>query len=367
MSESSRDKKINFIVNIFFIVVLFLVIIFVLRYVYLFFPFLIGLLFAAILYPIVKILKNKLHIPPSISSPFLVLALTALIIFLLTLLGTWVYNQLTSLAQFAPKAASFIKDNVVAFLEWLNKKFTFLSPTFSEKVIESMNKMVKNPTALFNTSSITTALDTVKNVAFSLPSVIIFILTTILSSILICGDLPRVRAFIYKQISPKGREIIYETKEFLTKTVGRMLRAYIIIMCVTFVELSISFSIIGIKQPIMLAFIIAVIDILPILGCGAILIPWALISLINDSIVLGVSLLLTYLVITIVRQLIEPRIVGGQIGLNPLVTLMCIYVGYKLLGFGGMFLFPIIAITIVRLQEGGHIHLWKPIDLEDYK
>lgn len=141
--------------------------------------------------------------------------------------------------------------------------------------------------------------------------------------------------------------------------VGKLIKSYSIIMSITFVELSIGLSILKISNPFLIALAISVFDILPILGAGGVLLPWAIFSLILGNVPLGIGLFILYGVIMVVRQVIEPKIVGQQIGLHPIATLLCMFIGAKLLGVIGLFLFPITATIIKGMNDEGVIHLFK--------
>ena len=112
-----------------------------------------------------------------------------------------------------------------------------------------------------------------------------------------------------------------------------------------------------------IAIVIAVFDILPIAGSGGILLPWALISLISGNVGQAIGLIVIYAVISVIRQYIEPKIVGNSLGVNPIITLAGLYFGLKLFGFMGMFIVPISVMTLKAFNDTGRIKLWK--NLED--
>ena len=125
-----------------------------------------------------------------------------------------------------------------------------------------------------------------------------------------------------------------------------------IIMSITFVELSIGFTIIGLDYAFIIAFCIAIFDILPVLGTGGIMLPWAVITAIRGDIPLALSLLAIYVVVTVIRNIIEPKIVGAQLGLHPVVTLVSMFVGTQLFGVLD-FLIPICLSLLRHLNETG--------------
>ena len=130
-------------------------------------------------------------------------------------------------------------------------------------------------------------------------------------------------------------------------------------MSITFIELSIGLTLIGVENSIIIALLISIFDILPILGTGGIMIPWAIISLLTNNIGLGISLAIIYLIITIIRNIIEPKIVGKELGLHPLVTLVSMFIGGNVAGLIGLFGFPILLSLFVHLNNVGVINILK--------
>ena len=130
-------------------------------------------------------------------------------------------------------------------------------------------------------------------------------------------------------------------------------------MSLTFVELSIGLSILGIDNSIIIALLTSILDILPVLGTGAVIIPWAIISLILGDIWVGIGLIIVYLIITVIRNIIEPKIVGTQLGLHPLVTLISMFMGVNIAGLFGLFGFPILLSLLMYLNKEGIVKIFK--------
>ena len=137
----------------------------------------------------------------------------------------------------------------------------------------------------------------------------------------------------------------------------KYLRSYSLIFLLTFGELFLGFSVIGIDGAVVFAALVALVDILPVLGAGAVLVPWAIIEFILGNTALGVSLAVLQVIIAIVRQIVEPRIVGRGIGLHPVVSLMSMYVGLRVFGILGMIgaplFFVIVKNTFVAIRGRG--------------
>ena len=190
------------------------------------------------------------------------------------------------------------------------------------------------------------------------PTAVIFICIMFISMYYIGYDYEKICSFILMQIPSKARETLDETKLVFISTAKELFKSYFLLTFITFLQLLIGFTIIGIDYALILASIICFIDLLPILGTGTILLPWAGISFLFENYRTAIGLIVLYAVIALFRQIAEPRIVGANTGLSPLVSLISIFVGIKLMGFIGIIVFPIVAMTVIRLNEKGFIKLY---------
>ncbi|MGM9665700.1 MAG: AI-2E family transporter, partial [Eubacteriales bacterium] len=127
---------------------------------------------------------------------------------------------------------------------------------------------------------------------------------------------------------------------------SKYIKSYLILLFLTFTELFAGFLILGVENSFVLALVIALVDMLPVLGVGCVLVPWSVILLIGGNIRLGIGLLVLYLIIYLLRQFEEPRIISSQMNVHPLITLFAMYAGLKIAGLGGMIFAPLIAFII---------------------
>lgn len=189
-------------------------------------------------------------------------------------------------------------------------------------------------------------------IAGAIPSFMLFIIVTLISGFYFSVDLGKIHTSIKGILPPPASERIASFRRGITGTALKYLRAYSLLLLMTFGELFIGFSILGIDYALLLALLISLIDILPVFGVGGIVVPWAVVVLISGDYYLGIGLLIIYGCVTVIRQLAEPKIVGGSLGIHPLLTLFSIYAGFKLLGFFGMIIGPIIAMIIKSAFSG---------------
>lgn len=145
-----------------------------------------------------------------------------------------------------------------------------------------------------------------------------------------------------KSLAPHKKRI----KEGLSRTVGNYARAYLLIFFITFFEIFIGLTILKRPYALLISLGIAILDIMPVFGAGAALVPWAVFSLITGQRHLGAGLLALYGIVTIVRQLAEPHIIGKNVGIHPLISLLCVALGIKFFGIFGALIAPLAAVLI---------------------
>ena len=189
-----------------------------------------------------------------------------------------------------------------------------------------------------------------KNLITSAPEALVSIMITIIASFYFVVDFDEIANWFTSSLSEKHKEVFYEVKDFIENTLLKILGSYLAIMGITFVELFIGLSILGISNSVMWALLIAVLDILPVLGVGTALIPWSITCLVTGRVGLGVGLMVLYIIISIIRNIIEPRFVGTNLGLHPLATLIAMMIGVRLFGAIGMFGLPLALSFFVERQ-----------------
>lgn len=184
------------------------------------------------------------------------------------------------------------------------------------------------------------------SVVRGIPSVLLFVLVTVVATIYFSYDLDRINRAI-KKILPKAViSITKRVKSGFIKTGGKYVRSYLLLSLITYITVLIGFLILGIEKAPLLALISAVLDILPIVGTGVILLPMSVYYLFFGNTGVGVGILVLFTLYQILRQIIEPRIVGKSLGVHPLVSLVLIYVGYGVFGIVGLFLMPLVPIIL---------------------
>ena len=189
--------------------------------------------------------------------------------------------------------------------------------------------------------------------AAALPKIAIFLIVTFIAAVWLTADYPKISAFFRERLAEKHLGTVQKIRFHALSTLRKSVRAYGLLLLLTFTQLWLGFVLLGIENAAAPAALIAIVDILPILGTGTVLVPWALLCLATGRARLGVGLLILYAVITTVREIAEPRLVGKSIGMYPPLTLLAMYCGMKLFGIAGLFLLPLSLQILLCLRRGG--------------
>ena len=204
-------------------------------------------------------------------------------------------------------------------------------------------------------------LDAVGRLAGKSPDLLLFVVTAGIGSYFCSASFPRVLAFLEAQVPHGLKQRLAGMGEDLKGSLGGWMRAQLILMGITFFELLAAFLLLKIPSPAAIAALTAVVDALPLFGTGVMLVPWAVCCLLLGQSARGLGLLIAWGGVSLVRSCIEAKLLGDQIGLNPLASLMAMYVGWRVWSVWGMLLFPLLLVTLRQLNDKGVLRLWKRI------
>lgn len=317
-----------------------------------FMPFVIGWIIALIANPLVRFFERRLKIVRKHSSAIIVICVIGGIIvggyFLIVKIGTEIWNFRYAL----PDLYTALEEE----LQYIMGKFSSIFVMLPEETRQSITQIGNSLNEYIGAAIQGIAPPTISavgNATKNIPNVLIQVIMTILSSYFFIADRDKLMVYIQK-ITPdsieKNFSIIY--KHF-KNVVGGYFKAQFKIMGVVALILFLGFLILRVDYALLLALLIAFLDFLPFFGTGTALIPWAAVKLLAGDYRYALGLLVIYLVSQLIRQLIQPKIVGDSMGLNPLMTLIFMYIGFKLQGIAGMILAVPIGLIIIKLFEAG--------------
>lgn len=336
-------KKLYFILYI----VLVLIVVYLLFKLGIFlFPFTLALFFSIMTQPFSRFLEKKLKFSQKIAT------IVSIVLFLVIFLGFISLSALRLSGEIYKLSINLNKYSKEAQSLWntaIDKVYSLLGyfpEGFDEQVKNSINGFIR-----MGTSKLGSFINSLINFITSIPTIILYICITILSTFFISLDKNKIMAFLEQQFPKSWIKKVYNIKREMFNVLGSYIRAQIILMTICFFELLISFNILSflkfnLQYPLIFSIVICIIDALPILGAGAVLLPWSLISFVTGDINLGLALLVIYFLVLSVRQMLEPKLISQNLGVHPLVTLISMYSGFKFFGVIGFLIGPVVMIIL---------------------
>ncbi len=322
-------------------------------------PFVLAFLIAYFLRWPTGYISRKLKLPHKTVALLMVLVFYCTIGSLIALLAIRAFAGIRALVEMLPELYTTHMEPVIEelfvkfenFIYRLEPSLFAMIQSFGDKVVQWLGSFISELSAK--------AVGAASNLATSIPGLFIEVVLMIISTFFIAADYDILVGFCMRQLGEKSAALFQQIRRYLVGTLFVCIGSYAIIATLTFVELAIGLSILKIRHAVLLAALIALFDILPVVGTGGIMVPWAVVTLLRGNISLGIGLLVVYVAITIIRNIVEPKIVGGQLGLHPVVTLASMFAGVQLFGVVGLFGFPIGLSLLRYLNDNGSIHIFK--------
>lgn len=379
------EKRRAAIINVLYFAMIVAILVLVMRYALsVCLPFAVAFVVAAVLQKPKNFLVKKTPLKNGGAAGICVLLSIVIIVALVALIGVRAFEEVKGFAGYIAAKLQNIDDVVNNIESWLVNLISslpgFLRTTLKDSVTElfsdireyiageSSNASSSIASGLgdkFSFSWITGPLSGVISTAKQVPTVLLSIVISIVACCFMTSEFSDIKAFIVRQFPEHRRKDLSRAKNILRSSLGKMGKAYLLIMLVTFIEVSVGLTVLKLLKVysssyiMVIAAVTAIVDIFPVLGTGTILIPWAAYSFITGNFKMGIGLIVLYAAITVIRQIIEPKLVAGQLGLSPIVTIASLYFGLKVFGVLGMFVTPILVIMLKLLNDEGIIHLWK--------
>lgn len=321
-------------------------------------PFLLALAVAAAIEPALRFVREKMHLKRS----FLAAVATLLVVFLtiaaaVGLLGA-LWRQVNDLLRRAPQLLAMLPQ----VMEQLRGRLDEYRVTLPPSARQAVNEAVAAVGSILGDAARSlsaTLLEGVTKLVGHLPGALLFCATVVMATFFTISSYPQLRAFLMRQVPEEKRAAAKALKEGALGAVLKWLRAQIILITVTFLQLLAGLLLLRREYALLLALLIALMDALPIFGAGMALLPWAAVLGIWGDVVGALGLTALYLVVWLVRSFLEPKLLGKSGGLPPLPSLLAIYVGWQAAGIGGMILGPLLLLLVKELHDRELVQLWK--------
>jgi len=342
-----NDKK-NFLINFTFTIIICAVIFvigkFTLQYLT---PFVLAVIIAYFMQRPARFIEKNLKISKSISAAILAAGVYILVaaIFLFLLYRLFAFSG--TLVESLPEFISYVSGVTEKLENTFYMYFEKISPEISNEIVAALKENVGNFTVTATNYISHTAAVSAKNT----PSFLFSSIVALVASCYIAKDYDGLKRF-FKSLCPvRVYENIIKIKLILSQSFLKLIKGYVFLTIATYIQLIIGFWLLRIKYAPLLALIVAVIDLLPVLGTGTVLLPWGIILIAMGDGFKGFGILLLYLTITVIRNFLEPKIIGSQIGINPLFTLLAMFIGLKVFGFWGIIILPVALIVTIKYYK----------------
>lgn len=311
-------------------------------------PFLLAALLALAAEPLVTFFHTKARLPRAAATGIGMTVVLVLLILGVMVLVALLLRELGLLAGIVPELADTAVEGLSLLEQWLLGLVSRAPGSVGPMLERSVEGFFSDGTALLEQIA-TWLLGLASGIVKSLPDSALGLFTWLLACYMLSAKLPELKKWLRSHLPPVWHEKYRPMLGRLKKAMGGWLKAQLKLMAVTFFLLTAGFFILQIPYAPLWALVIALVDALPVLGSGMVLVPWSIISFLQGEAPRGIGLLGIYAAACLLRSVLEPRFVGKQLGLDPLVTLAAIYVGFRLLGLGGMLLAPLLATIATQL------------------
>lgn len=314
------------------------------------FPFLLGTGLALAAEPVVALLSGRLKIKRWLASGIGVSGVFLLLITLLILMGALLFRQAGKATAIVPELAESVQLGMGSLEAWLLQSASAAPENVRNVINQTVTGFFSDGSALIG--QVAGTLPGIVSKVFShVTSWIFSLATAVLAAFMISGRLPFLRAWASRRLPQAWKNRYLPALRGLRRVVTGWLMAQLKLTLVVMGLLVVSFWLLKVPHGLFWAAIIALVDALPILGCGVVLVPWSLICFLQGYQLQGIGLLGTFALTWLARNVLEPKLLGKELGLDPLVTLLAIYAGLRLLGLPGMILAPLVALILTKFMS----------------
>jgi sporulation integral membrane protein YtvI len=350
----------RFIINTVYIAIIVGLVFLVFRYLLgIIWPFFVAFLFAWLLMPAIRWLTAKCHIKYNLSVALCLTVFFALLAGLTVLLAARIATGIGQLIDWLPGVyAEYVEPALESLTEALENLANNISPEVYALIRDAAPNVMGSISSAVTDISVK-AVSLLSGWAGKLPSRLLSAVICVIATVFMTADFSRVTGFLLRQLPDKTRHVVQAAKVRFVQVIQQYVKSYGIIMGITFLEILAGLLVLRQRNAVVIAALIAIFDIFPIVGAGMILVPWGIVTLLNGTIAKGIGLLALWVIEVVVRQIMEPRVVGHQVGLHPLVTLAAMFLGSKLFGGVGLLGLPITCAIVQSLDEAGIIHLFR--------
>lgn len=312
-------------------------------------PFLLGTALALAAEPMVHFLNSRCRLPRTAAAGLGVTAAFCFITLAVLLVCALIVRELGILAGYLPSLEDTAQNSMSVLSQWLLGLIARLPTGIRDILTRNVTEFFSGSSAMLE-QALSYVLNLAGGILKNVPDSALVLGTGIISSYMISAKLPQIQAWLTARLSRAKVRPMADTFRRLKTALFGWLKAQLKLSGITWIILTLGLIVLQVPYAVLWATLIALLDAFPVLGTGTVLLPWSLICFTQADMPRAIGLLAIYVVITLSRSILEPKLVGKHLGLDPLATLISVYVGYKLWGLGGMILAPILAVAAVQLM-----------------
>ena len=315
-------------------------------------PFIIGFLFAVLIRSFVRFVENVTGMNSKVSAG---ICTAVCYIFIFTVVFLTLRALICEIIHFFDNLPKIYESNIspiIKRIELLLSGVDGKSGEF-EKMIASFLDNAEGEIINFIKTLSGNAAEKIGKTLLKIPEIFVTITVTIVASFFISIDYDVIKKFLISNIENNTKHRVNKIKGAIFEAVGKLCVSYVVIFLITFSQLATGLFLLKVRYALAISLIIALADIFPVIGTGTILLPWSIIELLNGNKPLAIGLIALFLIISIVRNIVEPKLIGKNSGIHPVVTMIAMYVGLKIGGVIYAILLPFALIIIKQLKQNG--------------
>ncbi|MBO5912482.1 MAG: sporulation integral membrane protein YtvI [Clostridia bacterium] len=307
-------------------------------------PFALAFGLATVLQGAIRWLCEKFRFKKGFASVALVLVVYTVVGVTTVWLIRALYGQVSDLVTTLPQYSDSISEAFSYISEKIKTIFGSMPEILSEEIPSTaINTLAENLGQAI--SGVAT------DFAKAIPSFLLSVAVTVIAGAYFAKDYGKIMDSVNRLIPQSILERLVFIKDVILKKLGKMLKGYLVIVSMTFFELLVGLGLLKVKYALVIALVTAFVDILPVLGSGTVLIPWAVVSGLSGNTGKAIGLVILYIVVTVVRNVTEPKIIGSKLGIHPVLMLAAVFVGLKIFGGVGVIVVPLGVVVVKSLIE----------------
>ena len=314
-------------------------------------PFIVGWLVSLVVRPCARWVSSKTKTPYKFTAVVMLLVVMILTVFVcingVSKLTTEAGRMLSDMIGDLETDDNIIRRSIT-FFDGLGKRVPWIGKIMKrdDGIGETLYRMIDNAMRTLAEKLSSGVTSAAGNIMRAMPTVLFAVISCVMTCFYLTLDSEKFKKSISPLVPAKIKDIVIKARSSVSDAIGGYVRAYLLLLAITFAELLLGLSVLRVEYSFLLAAVISLIDLLPVLGVGTVIIPWCIICLIGGDYKLAAGLAVLYGIMEVVRQLTEPHLVGKFMGIHPLVSLISVYAGFRIFGIIGMILAPIFVYIV---------------------